>query len=214
MLTGIFARLFGCLCVLGLGVVASHAEPNDDAQLCRNIDLARGVVARASSRGLCNFRNDSATWMALNVGWDQCTKNGITDDDNILAKGMKLFEPYANEVGGRAACQDLYHSLQDNDDFLSANARNTHFDDKLDTISTVILATVGVTAHPQTESQASDADSSCMPNAPEGRAPQWAVDLENTSGHDIATSPTDPIWQHADCNERDHTVTWQLPGGD
>jgi hypothetical protein len=27
MLTAIFARLFGCLCVLSLGMVASHAEP-------------------------------------------------------------------------------------------------------------------------------------------------------------------------------------------
>jgi hypothetical protein len=51
---------------------------------------------------------------------------------------------------------------------------------------------------------------SCMPHAPEGQAPQWAVDLEKRHGDHL--SATDPVWQHATCDERHHTVTWHLPG--
>ena len=53
---------------------------------------------------------------------------------------------------------------------------------------------------------------SCMPDAPNGRAPQWAVDVVKRRGGNIATSPTDPIWQHATCDESHHTVEWHLPG--
>jgi hypothetical protein len=41
-------------------------------------------------------------------------------------------------------------------------------------------------------------------------APQWAVDLEKRHGDHL--SATDPVWQHATCDERHHTVTWHLPG--
>lgn len=51
---------------------------------------------------------------------------------------------------------------------------------------------------------------SCMPDAPNGRAPQWAVDIAKRQG-DIATSPTDPVWQHATCDKVHHTINWQLP---
>jgi hypothetical protein len=51
---------------------------------------------------------------------------------------------------------------------------------------------------------------SCMPDAPNGRAPQWAVDVAKREG-DIATSATDPVWQHATCDKAHHTVKWQLP---
>jgi hypothetical protein len=44
----------------------------------------------------------------------------------------------------------------------------------------------------------------------EGQAPQWAVDLEKRHGDHL--SATDPVWQHATCDERHHTVTWHLSG--
>jgi hypothetical protein len=46
MMTGIFARLSGCLCILALGVMASHAEPNANVLVCRNIELSRGIIGR------------------------------------------------------------------------------------------------------------------------------------------------------------------------
>jgi hypothetical protein len=55
---------------------------------------------------------------------------------------------------------------------------------------------------------------SCMPNAPYGRAPQWAVDVVKHRGGDIPTSATDPVWQHAMCDKSRRTVEWRLPGED
>jgi hypothetical protein len=55
---------------------------------------------------------------------------------------------------------------------------------------------------------------SCMPNAPYGRAPQWAVDLVRQRGGDLPASPDDPIWQQAVCDQAKHTVTWRLPASD
>jgi hypothetical protein len=49
---------------------------------------------------------------------------------------------------------------------------------------------------------------------PEWCAPQWAVDVVKRRSGNIATSPTDPVWQHATCDESKHTVEWHLPGED
>jgi hypothetical protein len=46
------------------------------------------------------------------------------------------------------------------------------------------------------------------------RVPQWVWKVGKQRGGTIATSRSDPIWQHADCDQRRHTVTWHLPGED
>src|SRR5271166_1210390 len=75
----------------------------------------------------------------------------------------------------------------------------------LSVLGFALLTNVGSTlARPQ----------SCMPNAPYGRAPQWAVDVVKQRGGNIATSPEDPVWQNAVCDKAKHTVEWHLPGED
>jgi hypothetical protein len=51
MLTGIFARLFGFLCVFALGGMASHAGA-DDITSCRDVITMDGYLFRAAE--LCN----------------------------------------------------------------------------------------------------------------------------------------------------------------
>jgi hypothetical protein len=60
---------------------------------------------------------------------------------------------------------------------------------------------------PWDQGPAQAAPRSCMPNAPYGSAPQWALDVVKHRGGTIVGATTDPIWQHATCDKAKHTVT-------
>jgi hypothetical protein len=53
---------------------------------------------------------------------------------------------------------------------------------------------------------------SCMPNAPYGSAPQWAVEQQSKKTPADHLGADDPIWQHAMCDESRHSVDWRLSG--
>lgn len=48
--------------------------------------------------------------------------------------------------------------------------------------------------------------------ASNGHAAPWVMAVVKNCGGNIATSDVDPIWQHATCNKRRHTVDWSFPG--
>jgi hypothetical protein len=53
---------------------------------------------------------------------------------------------------------------------------------------------------------------SCMADAPNGRAPAWAVLDERARGNNLREN--DPIWQHATCQQGRREVKWSFPGGE
>jgi len=141
MLTGIFARLFGCLCISSLGMMPGRAEPN---ALCHDIELSRGIIGHGAK--LCHTRwLSGASWLALSVGANQCAANGIHDIDNLLGGGFKIFDGSAKAIGLEAACDLLDTFLQDTDKvarFVSdKHEPHPHYDDEvLSAITNVVLA--------------------------------------------------------------------------
>jgi hypothetical protein len=103
MLTGIFARLFGFLCVLAFGVMASHAEPAskcDPVFVTMNAELTHATIA-------CN-----KDYMDTKIGIDvmelahECDAVlGRTKIHSIMLKAMRNWENVAKEKGKHEACE-------------------------------------------------------------------------------------------------------------
>jgi hypothetical protein len=136
---GIFTRLIGFVCISAIGVMASHANASDII-LCRKIELSRGIVGHGAT--LCHSRwLSGASWLTLSIGSNQCGKNNIHDNDNLLGKGFSLFDGSAKALGLDAACQQLDILLQAMDEELNANNRTLSPDYAwLDGLSNVVLS--------------------------------------------------------------------------
>ena len=102
MLTGIFARLFGFLCVLAFGVMASHAEP---AAKCDPTFVTMNAILVQATM-ICN-----KNYMDTKIGMDamelahQCDAIlGMPKIHSIMHAAIRGFESDIKERGEKEAC--------------------------------------------------------------------------------------------------------------
>lgn len=87
MLTGIFARLFGCLCFLALSVMAIHSQPvaasPEQLRSCQDIIIMNGYLFRAAE--ICDEKwGDRLSLLDNIIRLRQCLDLNVIDDYNVL----------------------------------------------------------------------------------------------------------------------------------
>ena len=102
MLKGIFARLFGCLCILAFGVMASHAEP---AAKCDPTFVTMNAILTYATT-MCN-----KNYMDTKIGIDvmelahECDAAlGRQKIRSIMRDAMRDWDDTAKESGKKEAC--------------------------------------------------------------------------------------------------------------
>jgi hypothetical protein len=103
MLTGIVARLFGCLCVFALGGMASHAgaaNPSpEQLRLCQDIIRMNGYLFRAAE--VCNEKwGDRLSLLDNIIRLRQCLDLEVIDEKhyNVLIDGGSA--SFDHQMGG------------------------------------------------------------------------------------------------------------------